>query len=67
MWASTKKTFIARLGIDEAKTLAPDFVVQEIPAATGEAWSKVTISSIEDLDKLAPIILRCYELEAAKH
>lgn len=65
--SSTKKTFIARLGIDEAKTLAPDFVVQEIPAATGEAWSKVTISSIEDLDKLAPIILRCYELEAAKH
>lgn len=64
---STKKSFIARLSIDEVKILAPDFVVQEIPTATGEAWSKVTISSIEDLDKLAPIILRCYELEATKH
>lgn len=65
--ASTKKTFTARIGIDEAKSLAPDFVIQEIPATTGEAWSKVTITSIEDLDNLAPLILKCYELEAGKH
>ncbi|HIK07804.1 MAG TPA: restriction endonuclease subunit R [Trichormus sp. M33_DOE_039] len=65
--ASTKKSFTARIGIEEAKMLAPDFVIQEVPATTGEAWSKVTITSIEDLDKLAPLILRCYEQEAAKH
>jgi predicted type IV restriction endonuclease len=65
--SSTKKTLIARLSIDEAKVLAPDFIVQEVPAATGEAWSKITISSVDDLDKLATLILRSYELEVIKH
>ncbi|WP_414549273.1 type I restriction endonuclease [Anabaena sp. CCY 0017] len=65
--SSTKKTFIARLGIDEVKTLASDFVVQEVVSPTGEAWSKITISSVDDLDRLRTVLIRSYELEAAKH
>ncbi|TVP61652.1 MAG: restriction endonuclease subunit R [Nodularia sp. (in: Bacteria)] len=63
----TKKTFIARISIDEVKTLASGFVVQEVTAPTGEAWSKITISSVNDLDRLATVLIRSYELEAAKH
>ncbi|KYC37037.1 restriction endonuclease subunit R [Scytonema hofmannii PCC 7110] len=62
----TKKSFIVRLGVDEAKSLAPSFSVQEVPS-TGEILSKVTISSIADLNNLTPLILKCYEIEAAKH
>ncbi|KZL48145.1 restriction endonuclease subunit R [Nodularia spumigena CENA596] len=65
--SSTKKSFIARISIDEVKTLAANFVVQEVTAPTGEAWSKITISSVDDLDRLARVIIRSYELEAAKH
>ncbi|MDB9340654.1 MULTISPECIES: type I restriction endonuclease [Cyanophyceae] len=65
--SSTKKSFIARISIDEVKSLASGFLVQEVTATTGEAWSKITISSIDDLDRLARVIIRSYELEAAKH
>lgn len=64
---SKKKSFITRLPVDEVKSLAPDFEVQEVSAPLGDAASKVIISSVSDLDKLAPLVLRCYETEAAKH
>jgi hypothetical protein len=62
-----KKSFVTRLSVDEAQSLAPDFEVQEVPAALGDVASKVFISSVSDLDKLSPLILKCYEKEAAKH
>lgn len=62
-----KKSFITRLPIDEVKSLAPDFEVQELSAPQGGATSRVIISSVSDLDNLAPLILKCYETEAAKH
>jgi hypothetical protein len=62
-----KKSFITRLPIDEVKSLAPDFEVQELSAPLGGATSRVIIYSVSDLDKLAPLILKCYETEAAKH
>jgi hypothetical protein len=62
-----KKSFITRLPIDEVKSLAPDFEVQELSAPLGGATSRVIISSVSDLDNLAPLILKCYETEAAKH
>ncbi|MES1026330.1 type I restriction endonuclease [Gloeocapsa sp. BRSZ] len=62
-----KKSFITRLSVDEVKSLASDFEVQEVSASVGDAASKVNITSVEDLDKLAALILKCYETEAAKH
>ncbi|MDP8966185.1 MAG: restriction endonuclease subunit R, partial [Cyanobacteriota bacterium] len=61
------KSFITRLPVDEVKSLAPDFEVQELSAPLGGATSRVIISSVGDLDNLAPLILKCYETEAAKH
>jgi hypothetical protein len=63
----TKKSFITRLSVNEVKSLAPDFDVKELSAPLGGATSRVIISSVSDLDKLAPLILKCYETEAAKH
>jgi len=65
--SSQKKSFVTRIFIDEAQSLAPGFEVQDLSSSLGDATSKVIISDIGDLDKLAPLILRCYELEAAKH
>jgi hypothetical protein len=62
-----KKSFVTRLSVDEVKSLAPNFEVQELSAPLGGATSRVIISSVSDLDKLAPLILKCYEIEAAKH
>jgi hypothetical protein len=62
-----KKSFVTRLSVDEVKSLAPNFEVRELSAPQGGATSRVIISSISDLDKLAPLILKCYETEAAKH
>ena len=62
-----KKSFVTRLSVNEVKSLAPDFEVQELSAPQGGAASKVIVSSVSDLDKLAPLILKCYETEAAKH
>jgi predicted type IV restriction endonuclease len=65
--SSQKKSFIARLSVDEVKTLASNFEVQEVTASLGDAASKVIISSVSDFDNLRSLILRCYETEAAKH
>lgn len=65
--SAQKKSFIARISVDEAQPLTPDFEVQEVPSPLGDGVSKVNISSVSNLDKLAPLILRCYEKEAAKH
>ncbi|MBD2607310.1 type I restriction enzyme HsdR N-terminal domain-containing protein [Scytonema hofmannii FACHB-248] len=65
--SSSKKSFIARINPGEAKILAPDFVVQEVPGVNGEMLSKVVITSIDDFNKLKPLFMRCYEVEAAKH
>ncbi|MBH8564300.1 restriction endonuclease subunit R [Nostoc sp. CENA67] len=65
--SSQKKSIITRLNVDEVKSLAPNFEVQEVPASLGDAASKVIIASVNDIDKLASLILRCYEAEAAKH
>lgn len=65
--SAQKKSFVTRLFVDEAQSLAPDFEVQEVPSPLGDAASKVIISSVGDLEKLAPLILRCYEKEAARH
>ena len=65
--SSQKKSFITRLSIDEVKSLASNFEVQEVTASLGDAASKVIISSVSDFDKLTSLILRCYEVEAAKH
>ncbi|MEH1907202.1 type I restriction endonuclease [Nostoc sp.] len=65
--SSQKKSFITRLNVDEVKSLASNFEVQEITASLGDTASKVIISSVSDFDKLTSLILRCYEAEAAKH
>ncbi len=65
--SSQKKSVVTRIFIDEAQSLAPDFEVQDLSSSLGDATSKVIISDINDLDNLAPLILRCYEAEAAKH
>ncbi len=65
--SAQKKSIVTRLFVDEAQSLAPDFEVQDLSSSLGDAASKVTISDMNDLDKLAPLVLRCYEAEAAKH
>lgn len=65
--SSKKKNIVTRLPIDEAKELAPSFEVQEMSASFGDAASRVFINSVDDIDKLSSLILRCYEVEAAKH
>lgn len=65
--SSKKKSFVTRLPIEEVKALAPDFEVQEMSASLGDAASRVIISSIDDLDKLSTLLLKCYETEAARH
>lgn len=62
-----KKSFVTRLPIHEVKALASNYEVQEMSASMGDAASRVIISSINDLDNLRDLILRCYEVEAAKH
>ncbi|MHC5598439.1 MAG: type I restriction endonuclease [Nostoc sp.] len=65
--SSSKKCFIARINADDARGLAPGFVIQEVPGVNSEMVSKVKIDSVDDFEKLKPLILRCYELELAKH
>ncbi len=62
-----KKSFITRLSLEEIQPLAAGFEVQEVSASLGDAASRVVISDISDLDKLEPLLLKCYENEAAKH
>lgn len=65
--SSAKKSLIARISADEAKVLAPGFTIQEVPGVNEETLCKISIISIEDLDKLKSLILKSYELESAKH
>jgi hypothetical protein len=46
--SAQKKSFIARISVDEAQSLTPDFEVQEVPSALGDAVSKVNISSVSN-------------------
>lgn len=62
-----RKSLVTRLSVEEVKSLCSDFEVQEIGASLGEAASRVVISSIDDLDKIASLILRCYEMESDRH
>lgn len=62
-----KKSFVTRLPVDEVRSLASGFEVQEMSASLGDAVSRVVISSVDDLDALSNLILKCYETEAAKH
>lgn len=62
-----KKSFVTRLSIDDVRALAPNFEVQEISASMGDASSRVIISSVDDLDSLSDLVLKCYETEAARH
>ncbi len=61
-----KKSFVTRLPVGEVKVLASGFEVQEMSASFGDAASRVLISSVNDLDKLSDLILKCYETEASK-
>lgn len=61
-----KKSFITRLPAHEVQSLAPGFEIQEVPTSVGETASRVVISSLSDLDRLTPLILKCYEVEALK-
>lgn len=65
--SSSKKTFIARLSPEEAKYIAPEFTIQEVPYSASEVTSKITIASVDDLDKLSQVIIKAYEAEASKH
>ncbi|MCL1470398.1 type I restriction endonuclease [Argonema antarcticum] len=62
-----KNSFVTRLPVNEVKSLASGFEVQEVSASLGDAASRVIISSVSDLSKLTSLILKCYETEAAKH
>jgi hypothetical protein len=61
-----KKSFVTRLPIDEVKKLSLGFEVQEMSASFGDATARVIISSVNDLDILSDLILKCYESEASK-
>lgn len=62
-----KKSFVTRLPVEQVRALASGFEVQEMSASMGDAASRVVISSVNDLDNLSDLILRCYETEAARH
>ncbi len=62
-----KKSFVTRLPVNEVRALASNFEVQEISASMGDAASRVIISSVNDLDTLGDLILKCYETETARH
>lgn len=62
-----RKSLVTRLSVEEVKSQCSDFEVQEIGASLGEAASRVVISSIDDIDKIASLILRCYEMESDRH
>lgn len=62
-----KKSFVTRLPVNEVRELASGFEVQEMTASLGDAASRVVISSVNDLDKLSGLILKCYETEAIRH
>jgi hypothetical protein len=62
-----KKSLITRLPLDQVRSLAPGFDVEDVSSSIGDTASRVTIHSIDDLDKISSLILLCYETESAKH
>lgn len=60
-----RKSLITRLRPEEAVALAPGFEVEAVPESMGS--SRVFIGSVDDLERLEPLVLRCYEQEAARH
>jgi predicted type IV restriction endonuclease len=62
-----RKNFVTRLPVVEVEPLAKGFEIQEVSASMGGAASRILFSSIDDLDNLAPLILRCYEAESARY
>jgi len=64
---SKRKTIVTRLTVDEVQTLAPNFQVEELSVTLGDAKSRIIISDISDLEKLSPLVLKCFETEALKH
>lgn len=62
-----KKSIVIRLPLEVVRGLAPDFEIYEVPVSAGDAASKIIINSVEDIARLTPVILKCYETEAVKH
>lgn len=56
---SNNKNIMTKLSIDEANTLASGFVVDAAPK--GIAESRIYINSINDLNNLESLIIKCYE------
>lgn len=65
--SSKKKSIIVRLPFDETKPLANNLEVQDCSGHVGSVATRVYISSINDLDQLAPLIQKACETEVAKH
>jgi hypothetical protein len=62
-----KKSLVARLPLDQVRSLAPGFDVEDVSSSIGGTASRVIIHSVDDLDKLSNLILECYETESAQH
>ena len=58
-----RKSLVARLSLQETQELTSGF---DSTSLGGEA-TRVFISDVSDLDKLSPLILKCYEVESEKH
>jgi len=65
--AGKKKSIIVRLPLEESQPLANNLEVQDCSGHIGSTATRVYISSINDLDQLAPLIQKAYETEASKH
>jgi len=62
-----RKSLVARLSMQETQELTSGFDVQEVATSLGGEATRVFISEVSDLDKLSPLILKCYEVESEKH
>ena len=58
-----RKSLVARLSLQETQELTSGFDIQEVSTEA----TRVFISDVSDLDKLSPLILKCYEVESEKH
>ena len=67
-FSSKKKSIIVRLPIDETKPLVnANMELQDVSGHVGSTATRVYISSIDDLDRLASLIQKACETEASKH
>ena len=62
-----RKSLVARLSLQDTQELTSGFDVQEVSTSLGGEATRVFISEVSDLDKLSPLILKCYEVESEKH